>query len=151
MIIEWHSLADLSENSSILDQVIQLDSLWMQDPWSELSWRNSISASYYLVTSKNEMIKAFALFYLATGDDQAHLLKIAVDPLFRRQGLASQFLIESLAELKQKRSAVSVYLEVRLSNESAIKLYERVGFSSLRIIPGFYQDGESARAMHKEL
>lgn len=39
------------------------------------------------------------------------------------------------------------YLEVRASNEAAVRLYEKLGFRSVRVLRGYYLDGEDAFLM----
>ena len=43
----------------------------------------------------------------------------------------------------------AIYLEVRVSNEPAIRLYEKLGYKKLGIIPFYYADGEDAFLMYK--
>jgi ribosomal-protein-alanine N-acetyltransferase len=45
--------------------------------------------------------------------------------------------------------AKECYLEVRVSNESAIRLYESFGFGSVTKLRGYYRDGEEALVMCK--
>ncbi|MHA1777665.1 MAG: hypothetical protein DRO88_13910 [Promethearchaeia archaeon] len=80
---------------------------------------------------------------------KAHLVSLAVLPKYRRQGIASRLLRESMkVVLKYKIS--EFVLEVRVSNSGAIRLYEDVhGYEKIRIISHYYRDGEDAFYMSR--
>ena len=67
-----------------------------------------------------------------------HLMNVAVDTRLRRQGIASA-LLERLFELADKPSE-QYTLEVRTSNEEAIRLYERFGFRAAGRRRAYYHD-----------
>jgi [ribosomal protein S18]-alanine N-acetyltransferase len=75
-----------------------------------------------------------------------HVMNVAVDPLARRQGVASAL----LAELYERAgdAGAQFTLEVRRSNKAAIGLYERDGFRVAGLRRRYYQDnGEDALIM----
>jgi len=74
--------------------------------------------------------------YRVTGD-QAELLNLAVHPSFRRQGVGSQMLEETLAATA-RQGATRIFLEVRHSNTPALRFYERHGFQVCGRRPGYY-------------
>jgi ribosomal-protein-alanine N-acetyltransferase len=77
-----------------------------------------------------------------------HLMNIAVDPSLRRQGVATALLRELLERIDDGSGACQLTLEVRPTNQAAIKLYERFGFRSAGTRPRYYQDnGEDALIM----
>jgi ribosomal-protein-alanine N-acetyltransferase len=67
-----------------------------------------------------------------------HLMNVAVEPKLQRQGIASA-LIERLFELADAPSE-QYTLEVRTSNQAAIKLYEALGFRPAGRRRGYYHD-----------
>ena len=67
-----------------------------------------------------------------------HLMNVAIEPRLRRQGIATA-LIERLFELADGPSE-QYTLEVRTSNDAAIKLYEGFGFRSAGRRRGYYHD-----------
>ncbi len=76
-----------------------------------------------------------------------HLVSIAVLKEYRRQGIGSSLLAETLRVMKEEYKAESVFLEVRISNKPAIRLYHKYGFRIARRIPHYYRDGEDAYVM----
>jgi ribosomal-protein-alanine N-acetyltransferase len=82
---------------------------------------------------------------------QGHVVSIAVLPEYRRRGIATALMLRAMDTMKNKYGASEVYLEVRVSNEPAIRLYEKLGFTKVRILRGYYLDGEDAYLMAREL
>jgi ribosomal-protein-alanine N-acetyltransferase len=80
-----------------------------------------------------------------------HVISIAVLQEYRRRGIGSALMSEALKIFEEKYDVDSVYLEVRVSNQPAINMYEKFGFVKARIIRGYYRDGEDAYVMVKRL
>jgi ribosomal-protein-alanine N-acetyltransferase len=80
-------------------------------------------------------------------DGWGWIATIAVDPGYRRRGIGLALLhaCESKLGVPQSR------LTVRLSNQSAISMYERDGYKTKDIWQAYYNDGEDAMLMEKEL
>jgi [ribosomal protein S18]-alanine N-acetyltransferase len=82
--------------------------------------------------------------------DAWHVMNIAVNPEFRRRGIATA-LLERLFELTDDGGRRGYTLEVRVSNKGAIKLYERLGFSARGKRRGYYTDNrEDALVMWRD-
>jgi ribosomal-protein-alanine N-acetyltransferase len=77
---------------------------------------------------------------------KGHIISIAVLPEFRRSGIASELVKQAMSAL-QEAKAEECYLEVRGTNETAIKLYEKLGFSLARQVAHYYADGAEALVM----
>ena len=82
--------------------------------------------------------------------DELHILELAVHPTYRRQGVANSLLAAALGK-ENRRDAALVLLEVRVSNDAAIGLYEKIGFKAVGRRKKFYSDGESALLMNCDL
>ncbi|MHA2232273.1 MAG: GNAT family N-acetyltransferase [Candidatus Hodarchaeales archaeon] len=85
----------------------------------------------------------FSRFKLAR---KGHIISVAVLKTFRRAGVGSALLIESLGALRQSGAKES-FLEVRESNIAAVGLYEKFGFQIRKRLRKYYRDGESAYLM----
>jgi ribosomal-protein-alanine N-acetyltransferase len=82
--------------------------------------------------------------------DAWHVMNVAVAPERQRRGVASA-LLERLFELTRDDERRGYTLEVRVSNEDAIRLYERLGFESRGIRRGYYTDNrEDALIMWRD-
>lgn len=71
--------------------------------------------------------------------DDLHITNIAVDPAFRRRGIASD-LMSSVIAYARDAEVTGVTLEVRASNEAALALYRRFGFAPEGVRKGYYHD-----------
>ena len=79
--------------------------------------------------------------------DEAHVTTIGVDLPYRGRGFGEAMLLKLLDEAS-RRGANVMTLEVRISNASAIKLYEKYGFTTHGVRPHYYSDnGEDAYLM----
>jgi ribosomal-protein-alanine N-acetyltransferase len=82
--------------------------------------------------------------------DAWHVMNVATDPEQRGRGIATM-LLERLFELTADDARRGYTLEVRVSNATAIGLYERLGFQSRGIRRGYYTDNrEDALIMWKD-
>lgn len=83
--------------------------------------------------------------------DEMHIMKLAVDPAWRKRGVATALLEAAQREARRRRAAVML-LEVRPSNRAAIRFYRKAGFHTIGIRPNYYpQTGEDALVMSKRL
>ncbi|MFI5448881.1 MAG: ribosomal protein S18-alanine N-acetyltransferase [Candidatus Bathyarchaeia archaeon] len=78
--------------------------------------------------------------------EEAHLISIAVLRSRRRIGIA-QTLINELKRFLSDRGVMTLFLEVRVDNGTAIRLYSRLGFRRVRILDRYYSNGASALKM----
>jgi ribosomal protein S18 acetylase RimI-like enzyme len=68
----------------------------------------------------------------------------------RKQGIGSALLLQFLQEMKN-HEIKQVELEVRTTNQSALEFYKKQGFILRDTLQQFYQNGEDAYSMSKEL
>ncbi len=82
--------------------------------------------------------------------DAWHIMNVAVSPERRRLGIASR-LLDELFHLTEGDARRGYTLEVRVSNASAIALYQRLGFHATGVRRGYYTDNrEDALVMWKD-
>jgi ribosomal-protein-alanine N-acetyltransferase len=82
--------------------------------------------------------------------DAWHVMNLAVAPGYRRRRIASN-LLERLFELTSGEDRRGYTLEVRVSNDVAIRLYEQAGFRARGVRRGYYTDNrEDALIMWRD-
>jgi ribosomal-protein-alanine N-acetyltransferase len=77
---------------------------------------------------------------------KGHVVSVAVLPEHRRKGIGEGLVQEVIAGIKLKKCD-ELYLEVRCSNNEAVKLYEKLGFIIKQRLKAYYRDGEDAYLM----
>lgn len=130
-----------------LAQVAALERQLFSVPWSEQGFRDTLDMKdvIFLVAQEGEICIGYCGIYLAA--DEGEITNVAVDPAYRRKGVARCLLQQLLAQAKE-RGAAHVVLEVRASNGAARALYESLGFMDCGIRKNFYQKPtEDARVM----
>ena len=80
--------------------------------------------------------------------DEADLVKITVSEKERAKGYGKK-LLESMKEILAGKGVTDIILEVRISNEAAITLYEHAGFVKEGIRPGFYSNPSEDAALYR--
>jgi [ribosomal protein S18]-alanine N-acetyltransferase len=80
---------------------------------------------------------------------KGHVVSVAVLPEHRGKGLGKALMLEGINGVMRRKSD-EIYLEVRKSNESAIKMYQKIGFQIKSKLRAYYRDGEDAYLMALE-
>ena len=118
-----------------------------------------LSLLYYLnrgtffvaVDNKNEdEIHGFIVANVSLKKRLGHIISFAVKPISRRKGIGSA-LLKKLEMILKKLNIQEIILEVRLSNITAISLYECGGFKRKSVSKNYYEDGEDALVMVKQI
>lgn len=81
---------------------------------------------------------------------KGHVVSIAVLPEYRRKGVGTALVTKAM-EGMLTHGAKQCYLEVRVTNEQAIRLYKKLGLEVTRTVHGYYADGEDAHVLSKKL
>jgi len=134
-----------------LDQIIAIENVSFPSPWPMRIFEREIEAqnSYKRLVRFSGSVVAYIVTW--TIYDEVHILNIAVHPDFRNIGLGEMLLRDCLGYSYDKGSKLAL-LEVRISNRSAIRLYEKIGFRTMRVRKKYYTDtGEDAYVMMYEL
>jgi ribosomal-protein-alanine N-acetyltransferase len=123
-----------------LPQVIAIERRAFPTPWSLAMFVLELSkpSGICLAALRDDRIVGYLV--CSRYDTVWHLMNVAVDERLRRDGIAT-VLLERLFE-RADRPGVQYTLEVRLSNEPAIALYERFGFHSAGLRRGYYHDNK---------
>jgi len=120
-----------------IPEIIEIERVSFSTPWSELSFINEIynpNSTAYVALSDTTVV---GYIWLKQIKDEGHILNLAVHPKFRRQGIA-KVLVSKALETFRANKCNFIYLEVRVSNIQARKLYEDFGFKPVGIRKNYY-------------
>ncbi len=113
-----------------LKALVALEKRCFSHPWSEPAFSSAIDDASTLVLvlrTPSPSIAGYAVLQLVA--DELHIHNLAVAPELRRCGLGRRFLGVALA-VAAGRGARAAHLEVRASNQAALRLYQAAGFKS---------------------
>ena len=138
-------------NINDLSSIMEIENVCFHSPWKKEDMSRELSENafaHFLLVEVDEKVVGF-LDYWQTFDS-ATICQIGILPSYRKLGLASKLMKEMDEECYAKR-ITSVTLEVRKSNTPAIGLYKKHGFKEVVIKPHYYDDGEDAIYMVREV
>ncbi len=81
---------------------------------------------------------------------KGHIVSISVLENHRKKGIGNIFVHEVINSIKSKKCD-ELYLEVRCSNNDAVRFYKKIGFVMMHTLKTYYRDGEDAYLMAIEL
>lgn len=143
MMIRRMTAADVSS-------VAELEARIFSVPWSVQGFADTLYREdvLFFVAYEEEKLLGYAGVYCTA--DEGEITNIAVSPLARRHGVG-RALMETLANALADRQIDRIVLEVRVSNEAAIRLYEQMGFAVVGTRKNFYEKPlEDAYVMVRE-
>ena len=135
-----------------LDRIEEIERESYPTPWSRSMFAGELAKPSSVCLGAFDAQRDVLIGYLIISRyvDAWHVMNVAVEPSQRRRGIA-QNLLERLFELTANDSRRGYTLEVRVSNENAIRLYERLGFEARGLRRGYYTDNrEDALIMWKD-
>ncbi|MCK4405012.1 MAG: ribosomal protein S18-alanine N-acetyltransferase [Hadesarchaea archaeon] len=137
--------------SNDMQAILTIEYKCFKDPYP-LSLLNRLHAMHpdgFLVAEAEDKIVGYVIGVLRWGAT-GHILAIATDPPYQRQGIASA-LMEHIINRLRANGAKLVRLEVRKSNAGAQQFYLKLGFRQQGEVPYYYEDGEAAMTMDYKL
>jgi len=129
--------------SGDIDAVAGLEVEVYPQPWSSKVFREELALPnrrYVVAEDGTGTIVGYAGLLLV--EDDAHITTLAVDPQVRRRRLGSRLML-ALVDASLAAHARHLTLEVRMSNLSARRLYERFGFAPVGIRKNYYRDEDA--------
>ena len=130
---------------SDLPAVISIERRSFPTPWSLAMFVLELSKPSGICLAASSGDELLGYVVCSRYDQVWHLMNIAVAPEHRGSGVAGRLMKRLIAE---SRGKLPFTLEVRVSNDRAIGMYERFGFRSAGVRPRYYHDnGEDALIM----
>lgn len=115
--------------TSDIQAVMQVETNLYQFPWTRGIFADCIRAEYDCwVAIEDDDVIAYAVLSVAAGE--SHILNLAVSNSHQNRGIGRQFLVHLINRARLLGAQV-IMLEVRASNDSAIRLYESSGFNEM--------------------
>ncbi|WP_373471631.1 ribosomal protein S18-alanine N-acetyltransferase [Carnobacterium alterfunditum] len=145
--------ASIGTVSDIAD-ILKIESLCYngKTPWNKKALEDEIknnTRAIYLIVRESDKAIGFIGAWLV--EEETHITNVAVIPSYQERGVAT-FLITELQKISQHEGMQKISLEVRISNEKAQRLYDRLGFQKEKIKKDYYTgDLEDALEMSKFL
>ncbi len=126
-----------------LDGLMAIEQAVYGHPWTLGNFRDALKAgnAAFRLMAGEQWVGYFVAMQVI---DEVHLLNITVAPVFQRQGWA-RCLLQWLRLWSQQQGATWLWLEVRQSNESALKLYQTFGFQQVGLRKDYYPASRTTR------
>ncbi len=120
-----------------VNAIARIETACFGDPWSVQGIEDALTYSYstMLTAVLGGDIVGFACLYQMV--DEGEIVQVAVTPKFQGQGIGRQ-LLGGLIRHGIEHGVTRFILDVRVSNDRAVKLYEKAGFKKLALQKNFY-------------
>lgn len=130
--------------ASDVDRVLEVEVQAYGFPWSRGNFIDSLAAGHWAELMESPDGDLIGYWLAMKSVDEVHLLNLTVAPGHQRQGHALT-LMKRLQARAQAEGQASLWLEVRVGNERARRLYERLGFEQRGLRRGYYPAASSRR------
>jgi ribosomal-protein-alanine N-acetyltransferase len=131
-----------------LDSVLAIESVSHIHPWTRGNFSDSLAAGHWAYCVRPQLSDAvkgsyldpeilWAYCILFPAVDELHLLNITVSPKLRRLGIGIK-MMNAMEGVAAQQNMPRIILEVRPSNESALKLYQRLGYEQIGVRKNYY-------------
>ena len=123
---------------SHIDQIAQLEQACFSSPWTANMLTDALfdtQASFIVAEDEEGNVLGYAGLHVIV--DEGYIDNVAVEPDARRHGVASA-LLDVFCRFGEANLAF-LSLEVRASNQAAIALYEKYGFSQVGLRKNYYE------------
>ena len=120
-----------------LDEVATAEKEIYPFPWTRGNFLDALHAGYsaWVLRDGAKRVAAYGVMMMAL--DEAHLLNLSVARQSQRAGLGWQTL-DWMADVARDHGGRTMLLEVRPTNDAALRLYERYGFERIGVRRGYY-------------
>ncbi|AGA68690.1 (SSU ribosomal protein S18P)-alanine acetyltransferase [Desulfitobacterium dichloroeliminans LMG P-21439] len=123
-----------------LPRIMEIEQACFPVPWAPQSFvgelRDNEYARYFCLEYEEKVIGYMGLWFIL---EEGHITNVAIAPEYRgkRRG---EFLMRSVIDFMVREGMERMTLEVRATNASAQRLYERLGFATAGVRKGYYSD-----------
>lgn len=119
-----------------LPTVLRIEEQSYEFPWTLAIFRDCLRVGYVCrVLEGPGGVIGHGL--MSVGAGECHLLNICVQPDYQRRGLGTR-MVEHLLDEARRRGVRMALLEVRVSNQVAYRIYQRLGFDEIGLRKDYY-------------
>lgn len=147
-------------NHSDLRSVVEINSITLPEHYTDYFFESILKElpESFIVAETNQKIVGYIMCKIEFGFSnfrklgfvkKGHVVSVAVLQEYRGKGIGRSLLLEAINGLAARKSD-EIYLEVRVSNDLAIKMYQSIGFLIKSRLRSYYRDGEDAYLMALE-
>jgi [ribosomal protein S18]-alanine N-acetyltransferase len=131
----------LPMQQSDLDEVLILERSAFTEPWTRKMFLGELNGNTFATNlvargEDDDKLIGYIMFWVVF--EELHIMNLAVQPQFRRQGIARTLVQQALAIGDVKGARIAL-LEVRASNTAAHGLYESLGFTRKGVRREYYE------------
>lgn len=132
--------------------IYRIEQASFPQPWDYDVFDRFLDEPGFLVATEAEVVVGYVVADVIPnhGRTFGHVKDLAVHPDRRGRGYGRRLVAHALTALADQ-DAASVKLEVRDGNTPAVSLYQSFGFQTLRRVPSYYENGDDAYIMVREL
>jgi ribosomal-protein-alanine N-acetyltransferase len=131
-----------------LDSVLAIESVSHIHPWTKGNFSDSLAAGHWAYCVRPQLADAikgsyldpevlWAYCILFPAVDELHLLNITVSPKLRRLGIGIK-MMNAIEGVAAQQNMPRIILEVRPTNEAALKLYQSLGYEQIGLRKNYY-------------
>ena len=120
-----------------LDQVVEIENSLFSVPWSKEGFFTFLikDESMFFVVEEKGKILGYCSMQIVL--DEGDILNVAVRRERQKEGIG-YFLVDSMLMMAEARGVRTVHLEVREGNDTARRLYQRLGFTEDGLRKNYY-------------
>ena len=142
---------------SDLPSVVEINAVSLPEHYSDYFFESILKElpESFIVAETNQKVVGYIMCKIEFGFSnfrklgfvkKGHVVSVAVLRDYRGKGIGRSLLVEAMNGLAGRKSD-EIYLEVRASNDLAIKMYQSIGFLTKSRLHSYYRDGEDAYLM----
>ncbi|TYB31027.1 MAG: ribosomal-protein-alanine N-acetyltransferase [Candidatus Mcinerneyibacterium aminivorans] len=128
-------------NESWVDEIFEIEKKCFEYPWTKRFLKNEFENSYTEVYGLfvDEELIGFSIISLIYKYNLSHIKNFAVLPSKQNMGYGTFFLL-NIHKILKKNKIKNIFLEVRISNERAIKLYRKFNYKIVEVLKNYYKN-----------
>ncbi|HEY4699925.1 MAG TPA: N-acetyltransferase [Nitrososphaerales archaeon] len=144
-----------------IQNVVSINMVSLPEHYSDYFFEDLLRSSpeSFLVAETNNLIVGYIMCRIEHGfsnfkrfnlSKKGHIVSVAILEPHRGKGLGEQ-MVKSARDALKIKGCSEAFLEVRVSNVGAVKLYQRLGFRIITTMEGYYRDNEPAHLMSLQI